>query len=141
MRNVDGAETELDVEAIQARLQHAYATLFKLPKDNGQRMRVATYGYVSELSAVGESFGRIKLEATRLDIELMDEAISWPSLIGNLTTRRIVSARSMVHPVTERHVYPWNRLARGLGADARAVKRWHSEGLSTIKASLKQKGL
>lgn len=137
MRSVDGCECELTNEAIEARLEHAYATLFKLPKDSGHRLKVATYGYVSEVvEPMQMRIGRIIMSASRLDIGLMDEAVEWIRFIDNLTIRRIVSLRSMVHPVTERHMYPWSRVATALRADSRAIKCWHDEGLTTIRRRL-----
>lgn len=140
MRSVDGCECELTADAVQSRLEHAFGVVARLPNDGGQRLKVATYGYVSELVEVNAKPGRVRLSPSRLDVSLMDEAISWPSLIDNLTTRRIVSARSMVNPATERPIYQWQRLARGIGADVRAVKRWHSEGLAVIVAKLRDQG-
>jgi len=38
--------------------------------------------------------------------------------------RRIVGAHSLVHPITERHLFPWRRRA-AISADHKAMKRWH----------------
>jgi len=69
----------------------------------------------------------------------MDEAMVWLLLIptDRYVLRRIVGARSLVHPVTERHLYPWRRLAAALGADHKAVQRWHAQGIELIVAALK----
>lgn len=139
MRDTTGAECEISLELIAERLAHAFLTIRKLPNDSRQRLRIATYGYVSELSK-DDKPGPIRIAATAMDIALMDEALAWPSMIDSLTARRAVQARSMVHPATERPIYPWNRLARAMGADARAVKRWHAEGLRDIQAKLYQAG-
>ena len=50
--------------------------------------------------------------------------------------RRIVGARSLVSPVTERHLYSWRRLATLLGADHKAIQRWHGQGVALIVAAL-----
>jgi len=73
-------------------------------------------------------------------ITRMDEALGWISLIplDRYVLRRIVGARSLVHPITERHLYPWRRLATALGADHKAVKRWHGQGIDLIVARLNQ---
>ena len=42
--------------------------------------------------------------------------------------RRIVGARSLVHPMTGRHLYSWRRLGTAIGADHKAVQRWHAQG-------------
>jgi hypothetical protein len=50
--------------------------------------------------------------------------------------RRIVGARSLVSPITERHLYPWRRLAALLGADHKAIQRWHAQGIAMIVSAL-----
>ena len=68
----------------------------------------------------------------------MDEAMAWIPLIpiDRYVLRRIVGARSLVHPITERHLYPWRRVATAIGADHKAVKRWHTQGIDLIVARL-----
>jgi len=68
----------------------------------------------------------------------MDEATSWVSLIplDRYVLRRIVGARSLVHPITQRHLFPWRRLGAALGADHKAVQRWHAQGVDIIVAAL-----
>jgi hypothetical protein len=44
-----------------------------------------------------------------------------------------------VHPITERHLYPWRRVATAIGADHKAVQRWHAQGIDLIVAALNRK--
>jgi hypothetical protein len=46
---------------------------------------------------------------------------------------------ALVHPITERHLYPWRRLATALGADHKAVQRWHAQGIGLIVAALNRR--
>ena len=64
-------------------------------------------------------------------ISEMDEILGWISLIPleRYVLRRIVGARSLVHPLTEKHLFPWRRLGTVLGADHKAIQRWHKEGI------------
>ena len=68
----------------------------------------------------------------------MDEALGWIPLIPlyRYVLRRIVGARSLVHPITERHLYPWRRLGAAVGADHKAVQRWHGQGIDFIVTAL-----
>ena len=50
--------------------------------------------------------------------------------------RRIVGARSLVNPTTDRHLFPWRRVAMAIGADHKAVQRWHRQGIAIIVAAL-----
>jgi hypothetical protein len=71
-------------------------------------------------------------------ISRMDEAMGWLKLIpaDKVVLRRIVGARSLVSPITERHLYAWRRLGNMLGADHKAVQRWHAQGIEMIVAGL-----
>jgi hypothetical protein len=73
-------------------------------------------------------------------IDRMDEAMSWIAFIqdSRYVLRRVVGARSLVHPVTDRHLYSWRRLGAALGADHKAVQRWHTQGIAMIVAALHQ---
>jgi hypothetical protein len=75
-------------------------------------------------------------------IDLMDEALGWIALIpsNRYMLRRIIGARALVSPVTERHLYSWRRLGSLLGADHKAVKRWHEQGIDIIVRALNQRG-
>ena len=72
----------------------------------------------------------------------MDEAWAWLGRIPNdrYVLRRIVGARALINPATERHMFSWRRLGTLLGADHRAVQRWHREGIDTIVTSLNRPG-
>jgi hypothetical protein len=71
-------------------------------------------------------------------ISEMDEALAWLGLIppDRLLLRRIVAARSLVNPLTGRPVCSWRRLGKIFGADHKAVKRWHGDGIGLIVAAL-----
>jgi hypothetical protein len=68
----------------------------------------------------------------------MDEALGWINVIplDRYVLRRIVGARSLVHPVTDRHLFPWRRLGAVLGADHKAVQRWHAQAVAMIVTAL-----
>jgi hypothetical protein len=72
---------------------------------------------------------------------MMDEALAWVQLIppDRYVLRRIVNARALVNPSTQRHLYGWSAIARLIGADARAVKRWHAQGIAYIAHALSEK--
>ncbi len=75
-------------------------------------------------------------------ISRMDEAWAWLRFIpqDRYVLRRIVGMRALVHPFTERHVHPWRKLGRALGADHRAVQRWHADGIDLVVTALHQRG-
>lgn len=73
------------------------------------------------------------------DITRMEATYAWLQFIpqNRHVLRRIVSARSLIHPVTGRQVITWTRLARLIGCDPRAIRRWHEQGIGIIVEGLR----
>jgi hypothetical protein len=140
--SIPAAETRpFDAELVIYRLEEAGATLLALPGTGwSTRLRSSSLEIVrSAIESYGWTTNRIRPpipSATR--ISRMDEAMGWIPFIplDRYVLRRIVGARSLVHPITERHLYPWRRLAAALGADHKAVQRWHAQGINLIVTAL-----
>jgi hypothetical protein len=93
----------------------------------------------SAAESYGWTAGRVRPavpDAAR--ITRMDESLAWVTLIprDRVVLRRIVGARCLVSPFTERHVFSWRRLGEVVGADHKAVQRWHAQGIDLIVAAL-----
>ena len=71
-------------------------------------------------------------------IDRMDRALAWIPRIpaDKFVLRRVVGARCLLSPLTGRHLFTWRRLAAAVGADHKAVQRWHAQGLAIIAGSL-----
>ena len=131
-----------DADFITYRLEEAGATLLALP-GTGWSTRLRSSSLEIVRTAL-ESYGwtastRIRPPVPSAErISRMDEAMGWISVIplDRYVLRRIVGARSLVHPITERHLFPWRRLAAALGADHKAVQRWHAQGIGLMVAGL-----
>lgn len=135
------AEPRIDAEFVIYRLEEAGTALLSLPntgfttamrQSNLDLVRAAVEGY-------GWTERQIRPPLpTAEQITRMDEALGWMSLIpgDRYVLRRIVGARSLVSPITERYLYSWRRLAALLGADHKAVQRWHLQGVELIAAAL-----
>ena len=127
---------------IVARLEEAGATLLALPQ-RGYSPDLRTGG-LEIVRAASESYGwegNVKLRPpvpSAARITRMDEAFAWLALIpdGRYVLRRILAARALTHPLTGRHLYAWRRLGAALGADHKAVQRWHGEGVALLVAGL-----
>jgi hypothetical protein len=68
----------------------------------------------------------------------MDEALRWVTLISpdRRLHRRIVLMRALVNPVNERHKWSWRKIGKALGADHKAIQRWHDQGIDWIAQAL-----
>jgi Domain of unknown function (DUF6362) len=142
MNTANAAEADLfDAERLICRLEEAGAALLALPGTGwSTRLRGSSLEIVrTAIENYGWTTNRIRPPVpSATQITRMDEAMSWISLIpiDRYVLRRIVGARSLVHPITERHLFPWRRLATVLGADHKAVQRWHAQGIDLIVSSL-----
>ena len=135
------AALPFDAKRVIYRLEEAGAALLAIPGSGwSTRLRSSSLEIVrTAIESYGWTASRIRPPVPSADrISRMDEAMSWISLIpiDRYVLRRIVGARSLVHPITERHLYPWRRLAAALGADHKAVQRWHGQGIALIVDAL-----
>lgn len=131
----------IDADFVVYRLEEAGTTLLSLPGTGwSTRLRTSSLEIVrSALESYGWTEKQIRPPVPSAQrITRMDEALGWIALIpqDRYVLRRIVGARSLVSPTTERHLYPWRRLGTALGADHKAVQRWHAQGIDLIVAAL-----
>ena len=139
----DSADHTVDADYVVYRLEEAGATLLALPGTGwSTRMRSSSLQIVrTALEAYGWETARIRPAVPSGEkIDRMDEAMGWLSLIpvDRHVLRRIVGARSLVHPITDRHLFAWRRLGTILGADHKAVQRWHAQAIGMIVAGLRR---
>ena len=138
------AEDNIDAATVIQRLEEAGRTLLALPS-TGFSTRLRTFQLEVVRNAMEDSDwggGRIRPLAPQAgQISRMDAALAWVALIpqDRYVLRRIVGARSLVNPLTERHLFPWRRLGTVLGADHKAVQRWHAQGVDMIVNALNGK--
>lgn len=136
---------EIDPDYVVYRLEEAGATLLALPGTGWTtQLRTSSLEIVrTALEAYGWGEARIRPPVPSAEkITRMDEALAWIPLIplDRYVLRRVVGARSLVHPVTDRHLFPWRRLGKALGADHKAIQRWHAQGIGMIVTALKAPG-
>jgi hypothetical protein len=134
---------------IIARLEEAGTALLAMPMTGySTQMRTTKLDMIrSALEGYGWETARgepPKLRPAAPDsarITRMDEALGWIPLIplDKYVLRRIVGARALVSPRTEKHLYPWRRLGTLLGADHKAIQRWHAQGIGMIVGALNER--
>ncbi|HEY2132233.1 MAG TPA: AAA family ATPase [Acetobacteraceae bacterium] len=135
-----------DAEYVIYHLEEAGQTLLALPNTGySTRLRTSSIDIIrSALEGYGwenQRNDKPRLRPAMPDsarIARMDEALGGIPTIpqDRYVLRRIVGARALVSPVTERHLFTWRRLGTLLGADHKAVQRWHGQGIALILAGL-----
>jgi hypothetical protein len=140
---MERSPVSIDAETVIARLEEAGRALLSLP-NVGPSTRLVQSGleWVRDASdcarpASPRIWPSIPDAAT---IDRMDQALAWIPLIpvDRYVLRRVVGARSLINPMTDRYLYTWRRLALAVGADHKAVQRWHAQGIDLIVAQLSQ---
>ena len=136
----------LDAESAIARLEEAGRAILSLPQSGySTRLRI---GAIQPIRSALESYGwdaSPRLRPPMPDaatITRMDEAFGWIALIpeDRYVLRRIVGCRALVSPLTERYLYPWRKIAALLGADHKAIQRWHAQGIDMLVAAVNRGG-
>ena len=143
-RMPDTQSALIDVPFVIAQLEQAGATLLALPGTGWTtNLRQSSLEIVrTAMENYGWTDKRVRPAIpSAARISRMDEVMGWITLIplDRYVLRRIVGARSLVSPTTERHLFPWRRLAVTIGADHKAVQRWHRQGIDMIVAALNRR--
>ncbi len=132
---------QFDAEIVIARLEEAGATLLALP-NTGPTTRLVQSG-LEWIRDASEQFAQPKARIRpaipdAATITRMDQALRWIPLIpvDRYVLRRIVGARSLVNPMNGRYLFSWRRVALAIGADHKAVQRWHAQGIDLIVEKL-----
>lgn len=141
---ISNVKIPVDAEFVVYRLEEAGRNLLALPQ-SGPTTALRTTRH-DIIQSAADSYGWARIDARlkpaipdAASITRMDEALDWIPLIpiDRYVLRRIVGARTLISPITGRHLVSWRRLAMLLGADHKAIQRWHADGIRIIVANLK----
>jgi Domain of unknown function (DUF6362) len=142
-RNRPAREPAPEYEALIACLEEAGATLLSLPMTGfSPALKTSALPILREAA---EAYGWSAAEARPAmppasRITRMDKVLGYLALIpqDRYLLRRIVGCRALVHPISGRHLFSWRRLGEVLGADHKAIQRWHAEGIRIIVFALRR---
>lgn len=70
------------------------------------------------------------------DVTLMDEALSWMTLIPNQVHRRLVSLRSKFHPTKMKHMHSWRMCGEIIQINHVSAKSWHGRAIALLADTL-----
>lgn len=78
----------------------------------------------------GRNAVRVRPQQKQLDE--LDEVLGWLWYIKDSKRRRLVTMRSLKHPVNDRRLYSWPTLGRYFEVHHNTVKKWHGQGVDEI---------
>ena len=137
----DFRTTRATAELVQAALEEAGCTLLALPQSGpSTRLRQSGLEWVRDAPSAYAP-GRCQIRPavpSAAAIDRMDRVLAWIPRIpaDKFVLRRVVGARCLINPATGRYLFSWRRLGIAVGADHKAVQRWHAQGISMIVAML-----
>ncbi len=128
-------------ESVRAALEEAGCTLLALPQSGPSTcLRQGGLEWVRDAaSAYPPDRTQIRPAVpSAASIDRMDRVLAWIPRIpaDKFVLRRVVGARCLINPATGRHLFSWRRLGTAIGADHKAVQRWHAQGIDLIVATL-----
>lgn len=134
---------DVDAAFVTAVLEDAGRTLIALPMPKNGMPAELRAGWPDVVHDFAEAYGWLtSAEDNRparpsvKAIRRMDMAYDWLWLVSDVRKRRIVFARSLVHPISDKHRFSYYRLARMSGMHPETIRQWHKAGVEEIARSL-----
>src|SRR6266576_2143840 len=66
------------------------------------------------------------------EITIMDLILTLPNICQRPMTRRVLNARSLVHPINSRHLFSWRKIALMIHLNSQTAKAIHTKGLEEV---------
>jgi hypothetical protein len=105
------------------------------PRIGPAKTKVIWPDYAQETFQVLEFRGAMPVRAdapSSQEIPIVDEILLLPNVCAKDYTRRVLHARSLVHPINGRYLYKWTRIAELLAVKPYTARRWYKEGLVEV---------
>lgn len=103
--------------------------IVRTPEEFFQAQLQADYDHILEMLA-GRNAVRVRPQQKQLDE--LDEVLNWLWHIKDTKRRRVVTMRSLKHPINDRRLYSWPSLGRYFEVHHNTVKKWHGQGVDEI---------
>ena len=128
---------DLTPSELQVWLEWAGARLIAMPggRIGPSNTKVIWPDYAQDSFEVLEFRGAVPIRASApssTEIPIVDEILLLPNVCAKDYTRRVLHARSLVHPINGRYLYKWTRIAELLAVKAYTARRWYNEGLVEV---------
>jgi len=79
-----------------------------------------------------QMINRVRVMATTKQITQLDVVLGYLWFISVPRERRVIVARMLTHPMSDKPVYSWYKIAKTMGMSERTIRRWHNSGLDAI---------
>ncbi len=128
---------DLTPQELQVWLEWAGARLIAMPggRIGPAKTRVIWPEYAQETFEVLDFRTALPIRAaapSSKEIPIVEEILLLPNVCAHDYTRRVLHARSLVHPINGRYLYKWTRISALLEVKAHTARRWYKEGLDEV---------
>lgn len=146
-------------DEVRQRLEDAGRTLMSLPfpsgslpKDDRSRWPEVVRGYEDAFVALigasqevkqdfSERYNQVRPSPSARAVGRLDEVLEWLWRYSEPRKRRLCLARALIHPVSDRHVVSYRKLARMFGLHHETVRAWHDRAVAEIATALTAAGV
>ena len=127
----------LTPEELRIWLEWAGARLIAMPglRIGPAKTKVIWPDYAQETFQILDFRGALPVRAaapSSKEIPIVEEILLLPNVCEKNYTRRVLHARSLVHPINGRYLYRWPRIAELLDVKIHTARRWYKEGLVEV---------
>jgi hypothetical protein len=123
-----------------------------LPKDDRSRWPEVVRGYEDAFAALigasqevkqdfSERHNQVRPSPSARAVGRLDEVLEWLWRYSEPRKRRLCLARALIHPVSDRHVVSYRKLARMFGLHHETVPAWHDRAIAEIATALTAAGV
>lgn len=152
----DGTQIVLwDFDSVEIRLQDAMTTLRRIPFPKNGAPRLDRSHWPEVVRSMADRAGwivgadsldhllaneadrnRVRFVPSSRQVHAMEECLEWLHHIKDRRHRKVVFARSHVHPDSGRHFTKYTSLARHMGVHQYTLRRWYRDGIIAIVRAL-----
>ena len=79
----------------------------------------------------------VRMRPSAKQIQRMEEALPWFFAVGDARKRKVAFARSLIHPVSGRHIVSYSKLGSLHGLHKDTMRCWHNDALDEIGRHLR----
>lgn len=132
----DDTVKEIDIYEIEKYLEWAGLKLLSLPlKSDVPCVKTSSWPEY-KLEFINLHFTKLSLKPPApngFEIDTLDLILNLINLISDVQIRRIVRSRTLLHPITQIHLYSWDKISTLILISSKTCKSRYISGLNTIK--------
>jgi len=130
---VENPSDSISPKDVELLLQWAGSKLLSLPNPKKRSYSYSWPDY--RYDNIPNNFSGLSLRTptpTSYEIDLLDSILDLIHYVPNPISRKIIQSRSLISPITQKHIFLWSQISRLLSLSPTTTKRYYSSGIVQI---------